>query len=119
MNFAYGWAFSKPVRKVYYNITITGLSIAVALIIGTVEVLGLLATEFGLRGAFWDWVSGLNINVLGFVIVGLFVVTWVVALAVWRFGRIEDKWNAHLRDSLPDELAQEVVVGSGAAQAVE
>jgi high-affinity nickel-transport protein len=119
MNFAYGWAFSKPVRKVYYNITITGLSIAVALIIGTVEVLGLLTTEFGLHGAFWDWVSGLNINVLGFVIVGLFVVTWVVALAVWRFGRIEDKWNAHLRDSLPDELAQEVVVGSGAAQAVE
>jgi high-affinity nickel-transport protein len=122
MNFAYGWAFSKPVRKVYYNITITGLSIAVALIIGTVEVLGLLATEFRLHGAFWDWVSGLNINVLGFVIVGLFVVTWVVALAVWRFGRIEDKWNAHLRQSspsLPDELAQEVVVGSGAAQAVE
>ncbi len=105
MNFAYGWAFSKPVRKVYYNITITGLSVAVALIIGTVEVLGLMATEFGLHGAFWDWVSGLNINLLGFVIVGLFVVTWVVALAVWRFGRIEDKWNAHLRQSLPDELS--------------
>jgi high-affinity nickel-transport protein len=47
----------------------------------------------------------LNINLLGFVIVGLFVVTWVVALAVWRFGRIEDKWNAHLRRSLPDELS--------------
>jgi high-affinity nickel-transport protein len=111
MNFAYGWAFSKPVRKVYYNITITGLSVAVALIIGTVEVLGLLASEFRLRGSFWNWVSGLNINLLGFVIVGLFVVTWVVALAVWRFGRIEDKWNAHLRQSvpslpsLPDELA--------------
>jgi high-affinity nickel-transport protein len=87
MNFAYDWAFSKPVRKVYYNITITGLSVAVALLIGTVELLGLL----------WGWVSGVDLNLLGFVIVGLFVLTWVVALAVWRFGRIEDKWSARLR----------------------
>jgi nickel/cobalt transporter (NiCoT) family protein len=101
MNFAYGWAFSKPVRKVYYNITITGLSVAVALIIGTVEILGLLASEFGLHGGFWSWVSGLDLNLLGFVIVGLFVATWIVALAVWRFGRIEAKWTAHLRPS-PD-----------------
>jgi high-affinity nickel-transport protein len=97
MNFAYGWAFSKPVRKVYYNITITGLSVAVALIIGTVELLGLLAGELGWSGGFWGWVSNLDLNVIGFGIVGLFVLTWVVALAVWRFGRIEDKWSAHLR----------------------
>jgi high-affinity nickel-transport protein len=97
MNFAYGWAFSKPVRKVYYNITITGLSVAVALIIGTVELLGLLAGELGWSGGFWGWVSNLDLNVIGFGIVGLFVLTWVVALAVWRFGRIEDKWTAHLR----------------------
>ncbi|HEX4700825.1 MAG TPA: HoxN/HupN/NixA family nickel/cobalt transporter [Pseudonocardiaceae bacterium] len=103
MNFAYGWAFSKPVRKVYYNITITGLSITVALIIGTVEILGLLASEFGLHGGFWGWVSGLDLNLLGFVIVGLFVATWIVAFAVWRFARIEDKWTAHLRPS-PDTV---------------
>ncbi|MEU8922483.1 HoxN/HupN/NixA family nickel/cobalt transporter [Kitasatospora sp. NPDC048545] len=93
MNFAYGWAFSKPVRKIYYNLTITGLSVAVALIIGTVELLGLLADKLDLHGAFWDWVSGLDLNTVGFVIVGLFFATWVIALAVWRFARIEQKWG--------------------------
>jgi high-affinity nickel-transport protein len=83
MNFAYGWAFSKPVRKVYYNITITGLSVAVALLIGTVEVLGLLVGEFKWTGSFWAWVSNLDLNVM--------------ALAVYRFARIEDKWTARLR----------------------
>ncbi|MER5661626.1 Nickel transporter NicT [Streptomyces mirabilis] len=97
MNFAYGWAFSKPVRKVFYNLTITGLSVAVALIIGTVELLGLLAEKLALHGVFWDWVAGLDLNVLGFVIVGLFFVTWLVAMAVWKFGRIEEKWTAGLR----------------------
>ncbi|MEU3982110.1 HoxN/HupN/NixA family nickel/cobalt transporter [Streptomyces sp. NPDC026672] len=96
MNFAYGWAFSKPVRKVYYNLTITGLSVAVALIIGTVELLGLLADRLGLHGAFWDWIAGLDLNVIGFVIVGLFLATWIVALLVWKLGRIEEKWSAGL-----------------------
>ncbi|MFG2825629.1 HoxN/HupN/NixA family nickel/cobalt transporter [Kitasatospora sp. NPDC048365] len=99
MNFAYGWAFSKPVRKVYYNLTITGLSVAVALIIGTVELLGLLAEKLDLHGAFWDWVGALDLNIIGFVIVGLFFATWIVALAVWKFGRIEEKWSAGLRAS--------------------
>ncbi|MFF0793736.1 HoxN/HupN/NixA family nickel/cobalt transporter [Streptomyces spiralis] len=97
MNFAYGWAFSKPVRKVYYNLTITGLSVAVALIIGTVELLGLLAEKLDLHGPFWDWIAGLDLNIIGFVIVGLFFATWVIALAVWKFGRIEEKWTAGLR----------------------
>ncbi|QIQ06646.1 HoxN/HupN/NixA family nickel/cobalt transporter [Streptomyces liangshanensis] len=104
MNFAYGWAFSKPVRKVYYNLTITGLSVAVALIIGTVELLGLLTEKLDLHGAFWDWVGGLDLNIVGFVIVGLFFATWVVAMAVWKFGRIEEKWTAGLHggDEEPD-----------------
>ncbi|MFI8791412.1 HoxN/HupN/NixA family nickel/cobalt transporter [Streptomyces sp. NPDC055105] len=97
MNFAYGWAFSKPVRKVYYNLTITGLSVAVALIIGTAELLGLLADKAGLHGAFWDWISGLDLNTIGFVIVGLFFATWAAALAVWKLGHIEEKWTAGLR----------------------
>ena len=92
MNFAYGWAFSNPVRKVYYNITITGLSVAVALIIGTVELLGLLAEQLGFSGGFWDWIEGLDLNVVGFAIVGLFALTWIAALVVWRVGRIEEKW---------------------------
>ena len=92
MNFAYGWAFSNPVRKVYYNITITGLSIAVALVIGTVQLLGLLADQLGLSGGFWDWIAGLDLNVVGFAIVGLFALTWIAALVIWRVGRIEEKW---------------------------
>ncbi|WP_093712698.1 Nickel transporter NicT [Actinacidiphila alni] len=97
MNFAYEWAFSKPVRKVYYNLTITGLSVAVALIIGTVELLGLVAEKAHLHGAFWDWVGGLDLNIIGYVIVGLFFFTWAVAFAVWRYGNIEEKWSAGLR----------------------
>jgi high-affinity nickel-transport protein len=96
MNFAYGWAFSKPVRKVYYNITITGLSVAIALIIGTVELLGLLATKLSLHGGFLGWVSQIDLNTLGYVIVGMFVLTWGVALLVWRFARIEERWGAQV-----------------------
>ncbi len=98
MNFAYGWAFSKPVRKVFYNITITGLSVAVALVIGTVELTGVIAARLKLSGSFWAWFEGVDINLLGFVIVGMFVATWAIALAVWRFGHIEEKWSAHLGD---------------------
>ncbi|WP_445161153.1 HoxN/HupN/NixA family nickel/cobalt transporter [Mycobacterium sp. Dal123C01] len=94
MNFAYGWAFSNPVRKIYYNITITGLSVVVALLIGSIELLDLFAEELRWRGPFWDWLGGLDLNTVGFVIVGLFVSTWAVALLVWRYGRIEEKWAA-------------------------
>jgi high-affinity nickel-transport protein len=94
MNFAYGWAFAKPVRKVYYNITITGLSVLVAVVIGGIELLGLLAEKLGIESGPLGWIAGLDLNYVGFVIVGLFVLTWVVALAVWRFGRIEDRWTS-------------------------
>jgi high-affinity nickel-transport protein len=97
MNFAYGWAFSNPVRKIYYNITITALSVAVALLIGTVELLGLLADQFGWRGAFWRWITGLNLNAVGYAIVGLFVLTWTVALLVWRLGRFDEKWGSAMQ----------------------
>jgi len=93
---AYGWAFSNPVRKVYYNITVTGLSVAVAMLVGTVEILGLLASRLGWSGRFWIWVSGLDLNALGFLIVGMFVVTWAVALAVWRLGDVERRWSGSL-----------------------
>jgi nickel/cobalt transporter (NiCoT) family protein len=101
MNFAYGWAFSKPVRKVYYNITITGLSAAVALIIGTIELLGLLADQLGWAGGVWDWIGAFDLNILGYVIVGLFVLTWVAALLIWRYARIEDKWVANIQPAMP------------------
>ena len=98
MNFAYGWAFSKPVRKVFYNMTITGLSVAVALVIGTIELAGLIASDTHLRGSFWTWFENIDINLLGFVIVGMFIATWAIALAVWKYGRIEERWGEHLAD---------------------
>jgi nickel/cobalt transporter (NiCoT) family protein len=101
MNFAYGWAFSQPVRKVYYNITITSLSVMVALVIGGVELLGLLSQQLNITGRFWTDMQNANINSLGFVIVGLFVVTWAVALLVWRVCRIEEKWSAGIRSAQP------------------
>jgi high-affinity nickel-transport protein len=93
MNFAYDWAFARPVRKVYYNLTITALSVFMAVFIGAVEVLGLLGQDGNLTGPGWSWLAGFNINKAGFVIVGVFVLTWVVALAIWRFGKIEQKWD--------------------------
>jgi high-affinity nickel-transport protein len=101
MNFAYDWAFSKPVRKVFYNLTITGLSVAIALVIGTVEIGGLLASRLSLTGPFWVWFEGIDLNALGLVIVGLFVATWVAAVFVWRVGRIEERWSAHLGELPP------------------
>ncbi|TAN31169.1 MAG: HoxN/HupN/NixA family nickel/cobalt transporter [Actinomycetota bacterium] len=94
MNFAYGWAFSNPVRKVYYNIIITGLSVAVALLIGTVELFSLIGTEMHLSGSFWTPLENFNINSAGFIIVGLFIATWVAALSIWKFGRIQERWDA-------------------------
>jgi high-affinity nickel-transport protein len=109
MNFAYGWAFAQPVRKVYYNLTITGLSVAIALIIGTVELLGLVIEKLSLKGAVWAWVASININTLGYVIVGLFIATWAVALLVWRVGGIEERWGVALRSTddaqLPGHVA--------------
>ena len=93
MNFAYDWAFAKPIRKIYYNLTITGLSVFVALFIGTVEILGLIAQATNATGGFWDFMVQFNINRAGFMIVGIFAVTWVVALCVWHFGKIEHRWE--------------------------
>jgi high-affinity nickel-transport protein len=102
MNFAYGWAFSKPVRKVYYNITITGLSVAVALIIGGIEIVSILVEKLGITSGPLAWIGNLDLNQVGYLIVALFVLTWVVALTVWRFGRIEEKWNAGLANAVPE-----------------
>jgi high-affinity nickel-transport protein len=99
MNFAYDWAFSKPVRKVYYNIAITGLSVAVAVLIGGIELLGLLSQQLNITTGVLGWIAGIDLNNVGFVIVGLFVATWVVALLVWRLGRVEEKWTEGLREA--------------------
>ena len=96
MNFAYGWAFARPVRKVYYNLVITGLSIGAAFIIGTIEILGILTTEAHLSGGFWSVMANFNINIAGFCIAGLFILVWAVALSYWRMGNVEARWSANV-----------------------
>jgi nickel/cobalt transporter (NiCoT) family protein len=96
MNVAYGWAFSRPVRKVFYNITITSISVAVALIIGTIELVSVLVDKTGISSGPLAAVASIPLDYAGYGIVGLFVLTWVIALAVWRFGRIEERWSSDL-----------------------
>jgi nickel/cobalt transporter (NiCoT) family protein len=96
MNFAYGWAFAKPVRKLFYNITITALSVAVALIIGTIELVGVLVNESGIRSGLLYDIASIPLDYAGYGIVALFAVAWLVAVAVWRLGRIEEKWSGRL-----------------------
>ncbi|HEV2773400.1 MAG TPA: HoxN/HupN/NixA family nickel/cobalt transporter [Thermoleophilaceae bacterium] len=99
MNFAYNWAFLKPVRKVFYNITITALSVFVALVIGPISLISVLSDKLSLTGGFFDFVGGLNLDYVGYAIVGIFVLTWGIALAVWHFGRIEERWSARLQQA--------------------
>lgn len=89
---AYGWAFLKPIRKLYYNLTITALSIVVALVVGGIETLGLIGSRLSLSGQFWETIGSLNANfgLLGYLIISIFVITWVVSLAAYRLGGYED-----------------------------
>jgi high-affinity nickel-transport protein len=93
MNAAYGWAFARPVRKVYYNLVITALSIAVAFVIGTIELAGLLTSELHLRGGLWAVAGDFDLNRAGYAIAGLFAVVWIAALAYWRLGGVEQRWT--------------------------
>jgi high-affinity nickel-transport protein len=88
---AYGWAFVKPIRKLYYNITITFVSVVVALAVGGIEALGLVAEQFHLKGRFWNYVGRLNDNfgTLGYFIVGLFALSWIISIAVYKWRRLD------------------------------
>ena len=92
MTRAYGWAFLMPVRKVFYNLTVTLLSVLVALVIGVLVLLGLIVEQAGVDSGPLAWAASLDLGYVGFAIVGLFVVAWLAAVAVWRFGRIEERW---------------------------
>jgi len=87
---AYGWAFIRPIRKLYYNLNITLISVLVAVIVGTIEVLGIIASELQLGGPFWSFISNLDFESLGFVIVGVFVVSWVTSTIIYRVKKYED-----------------------------
>jgi high-affinity nickel-transport protein len=96
MNAAYGWAFARPVRKVFYNLTITSISVLVALVIGTIELVGVVADRMSIDHGVLGAIANVNLDYAGYAIVGLFVVCWAVAISVWRLGRIEERWSADL-----------------------
>jgi high-affinity nickel-transport protein len=110
MNFAYGWAFSKPVRKIYFNITITGLSVAVALIVGSIELISILTDKAGIQSGPLAAIGNVSLDFVGYSIVALFVLTSVIAVTIWKYGRIEERWSVTIRtltsppDSPPSAL---------------
>jgi nickel/cobalt transporter (NiCoT) family protein len=89
---AYGWAFVKPIRKLYYNMTITTISVLVALLVGTIEGLGLIVDQFKLHGGGWDLISSLNDNfgMIGYVIIFIFIVSWLISIAVYKWKRFDE-----------------------------
>jgi high-affinity nickel-transport protein len=94
MSKAYRWALFSPLRKIYYNITTTGLSVAVALLVGTIELLQVLATQLKLRGEFFSWLATLDFESLGYFIVALFAVGWACSVAVWKVRRLDEGWES-------------------------
>ncbi|KAA0022383.1 HoxN/HupN/NixA family nickel/cobalt transporter [Antrihabitans cavernicola] len=96
MNFAYGWAFAQPIRKIYYNLVVTGLSVAVALLIGAQEIISIVTDKLDITTGLLGVIGGLDLAAVGFIIVGLFVVTWAIAVAVWKLGRVEERWQERL-----------------------
>jgi high-affinity nickel-transport protein len=105
MAHAYGWAFLKPIRKVFYNLTVTLLSVAVALVIGTIVLIGLLVERLGIDSGPMAWIGSLDLEYVGFTIVGLFVLTWAVALTAWKLGRVEQRWD--VQDPVPTSARAE------------
>jgi len=108
MNAAYGWAFFNPIRKVYYNLAITGLSVAICIFIGGIETLSLVPLEVhgvSQTSGFWGFMYNFNINTAGFVIVGMFILTWIGAILIWHFGHIEERWSARLHAASATEQA--------------
>jgi high-affinity nickel-transport protein len=96
MQAAYQWAFIRPVRKVYYNLTTTGLSVAVALLIGGVEIITVLHEKAGLTDPITGWIAGITLDDIGYLIVALFLLVWAGSFCYWRVSNIEQRWSAKL-----------------------
>jgi nickel/cobalt transporter (NiCoT) family protein len=97
---AYGWAYVKPIRKLYYNLNITLVSVVIAFGIGGLEVLGIVGDELGLTGGVWDWIADLDFGLIGLAIVVVFVVSWGISTAIYRWKRYDDlPVDSHSRGS--------------------
>jgi high-affinity nickel-transport protein len=95
MRMAYGWAFMNPIRKIYYNLTVTIISVLVAFAIGSAELVQVVATELNLTGEFWSWLNNLDFETIGYGIIAIFLVTWVVSVAVWKIGHIDEIYKCN------------------------
>ncbi|WP_067935022.1 HoxN/HupN/NixA family nickel/cobalt transporter [Alicyclobacillus kakegawensis] len=93
MTTAYKWALSTPLRKVYYNLSVTGLGVAAALLIGVIELAQALVSQLGLHSALWDWVQQLDLGRLGFLLVALFILVWAMSFGFWKLFRVEERWS--------------------------
>jgi high-affinity nickel-transport protein len=98
MRAAYGWAFSNPIRKIYYNLTVTVISVLVALAIGTAELLQVLANELSLSGVFWNSLNALDFESIGFVVIVIFLVSWLVSVIIWKYKGLDKLYS---RDQIP------------------
>ena len=94
MSAAYDWALANPIRKIYYNLIITSLSITVAVLIGSIQFVSVAHDDFGLANPVTDWVSTLSLDNVGFIVVGLFAITWAGAVAFWKYGQPERRWQS-------------------------
>lgn len=98
MTTAYNWAFSTPLRKLYYNLTVTGLSVVAALVIGSIELLQLLTLKLELRDGVWKWIQGLDLGGIGYLLAGLFVVSWLFSYILWKILRLEKAQKSKKND---------------------
>jgi high-affinity nickel-transport protein len=89
MTTAYNWAFSTPLRKIYYNLSVTGLSVIAALLIGFIELTRIIVLKLGLHNGFWRWIGDLSFDSIGYLLVGLFIVSWLFSYAIWKVLRLE------------------------------
>lgn len=93
MTNAYRWAFSTPLRKVYYNLTVTALSVIAAILIGMIELAQVLSEKVGLSGGLWRWIQNVDLGWIGYSLVILFLLSWGVSFAIWKIFKIEERWN--------------------------
>jgi high-affinity nickel-transport protein len=91
MSTAYRWAFTTPLRKLYYNVTVTSVSVVAALLLGTVELIKVLSDKLHLQSGFFQWVSALDFGDLGYMLVVLFILAWLISISIWKYMKIEER----------------------------
>jgi len=109
MTKAYAWAFTSPLRKIYYNLTTTGISIFVALVIGTIELVGVLADKTSIaKHQPFTWIASIQLNAIGYWIVASFIATWIGSVLIWKFGRYEERYSSGIQETEHTHTALEI-----------